>query len=107
MNRTTKVAGLAMAALIGLGALGTAQAAPFAGTGSKAGIAVERGIDTVSEERRGGRRDRRHRRGHRHGFHRPGRHWYRPHCFHKRVRVYDPFFDGFVYTTRLVCPRRY
>ena len=96
---------MAAAAMIGLGTLGAAQAAPFTATGHQAGAAVASGIETVSERHRDGRRHK-HRRGHRHGF-RGERHWYRPACFHKRVKVYDPFFDGYVYITRLVCPRHY
>lgn len=104
MTKTTKIAGLALAAVIGLGALsGGAQAAPFAGTNPAAGAMS--GIEQVSE-RHGGRHGHRprHRHGHRHGHpYRP--HW-RPHrqrCFYKKVRVYDPYYDDFFYRTRRIC----
>lgn len=115
MIKTKKIAGLAMAAMIGLGTIGTAQAAPFAAVGPNASPAVASGIETVAD-RDGGRRHRDghrgerrgHRGGHRdrrHGFR--GRHWVRPACFHKRIRVYDPYHDAFFIKTRLVCPRHY
>ncbi len=114
MIKTKKIAGLAMAAMIGLGAIGGAQAAPFAAVGPNTSPAVASGIETVSERdgdrrHRGGHRGDRHRghrgghRDRRHGFR--DRHWIRPACFHKRIRVYDPFYDAFFIKTRLVCPR--
>ncbi|GAB5374831.1 MAG: hypothetical protein AcusKO_12930 [Acuticoccus sp.] len=102
-TKTSQIAGLAIAAVIGLGAI-SAQAAPFTGTNPAAGVAS--GIEAVSdrrEGRRGGHRDRRrHGRRHRHP-HRP--HWrpIRNRCWYTKVRVYDPYYDEFIYRSRRVC----
>jgi len=109
MMKTKKIAGLALAAMVGFATLGSAaQAAPFATVGgTSAGVAS--GIETVRDrgDRRGGHRDRRYRdrryRGRhprRHGF----RHWYPPrHCYWKRIRVYDAFTDSFYFKERRFC----
>lgn len=112
MNRMT---GIALAAMISFGTLGSAvQAAPFAASGATtSGIAsgIEQVRDRGDRGERGGHRDRRHRGGHRdrryrdrryrHGFR--DRRWYPHRCFWKSIRVYDPFLDGFIIKQRRVC----
>lgn len=105
MKTIMNMTGLAIAASIGLAALTGAQAAPFSGQAPASAASIASDVTEVGQK--GARRGHRHRR-HRHGFrgHYVGPRWghgYHRRCYWKKVRVYDPFIDGFFYETRKVC----
>ncbi|MEM9223214.1 MAG: hypothetical protein AAGB11_12540 [Pseudomonadota bacterium] len=106
MTTIKNITGAVVAAMIGFGTLGAAQAAPLASANAAgAAIAGEAGVTEVGGRHRGRHRHgRRHR--HRHNFH-FGWHYRPARCYFKRVKVYDPNYDEYYYERRKVCTRHW